>query len=235
MAKLSQVYRDWWLSYKTIDLEKDASSKPSVINHALDRIYWSKNIFLIEWVHIKHRVLKQIKGSHFTVEKPDIKEGHVTCPRSYSEWQTLNLTPGSLTLSLQGLLTRFQRSWLYPVFQEQDSVTSLVVQELRIHLQCRGKLVQSWLGNQDPTCCGATKPAHCNYMPQLENFLCYKRKYPHDSTKITCAAARPYATKNEKQTKQVFRKTDRWQDQHQARTRGEFSRSWGCCEIFLLD
>ena len=29
------------------------------------------------------------------------KEGHVTCPRSYSECQTLNLTPGSLTLSLQ--------------------------------------------------------------------------------------------------------------------------------------
>ena len=103
-------------------------------------------------------------------------------------------------------------------------MTSLVVQELRIHLQCRGSWLNPWLGNQDPTCRGATKPAHCSYMPQLENFLCYKRKYPHDSTKITCAAAKTLCNQKWKtnKQKQVFRKTDRWRDQHQVRTRGEF-------------
>ena len=40
--------------------------------------------------------------------------------------------------------------------------TSLVVQWLRIHLPMHGTRVQS-LVQEDPTCCGATKPVRHNY------------------------------------------------------------------------
>ena len=52
-------------------------------------------------------------------------------------------------------------------------------------LQCKGLRFDPWSGNQDPTCCKATKPECTNYQspcalahaPQLES-LCTARKDP---------------------------------------------------------
>ena len=43
-----------------------------------------------------------------------------------------------------------------------NAVTSLVAQWLRVCLPMQGTRVQS-LVQEDPTCCGATKPVHHNY------------------------------------------------------------------------
>lgn len=40
--------------------------------------------------------------------------------------------------------------------------TSLVIQWLRIHYQCREDKFDHWWGNWDPTYQGATQPFHCN-------------------------------------------------------------------------
>ena len=48
------------------------------------------------------------------------------------------------------------------VFKTCQLGTSLVVQWLRIHLPMQGTQVRS-LVQEDPTCCGATKPVHHNY------------------------------------------------------------------------
>ena len=71
--------------------------------------------------------------------------------------------------------------------------TSLMVQWLRIHLSMQGKWVPS-LVQEDPTCCGATKPLHHNYwahVPQLlkpmrlEPVLHNKRSH-HNEKSVHC-------------------------------------------------
>ena len=66
--------------------------------------------------------------------------------------------------------------------------TSLVVQWLRIGLPMQGTWVRS-LGQENPTCRGATKPVHHNYwahVPQLlktmhlDPVLCNKRSHPNE-------------------------------------------------------
>ena len=63
--------------------------------------------------------------------------------------------------------------------------TSPVAQWLRIRLPMQGTWVRS-LVQEDPTCCGATKPLHHNYQPtcrqllkpvRLEPVLCNKRSH----------------------------------------------------------
>ena len=143
-------------------------------------------------------------------------------PAAGHRWPTpLPETPGHSQSS--GLWQDFSGPDFTLSFKNQTPVTSLVVQELRIRLQCRGHWFNPWFGNQDPTCRGATKPAHCSYMPRLENFLCYKENILMTQQRSHVPQLRPYATKNEtNKQKQVFRKTDWCWDQHQARTRGEF-------------
>ena len=58
--------------------------------------------------------------------------------------------------------------------KENEGGASLVSQRLRIRLSLQDTWVWSWLGNQDLTCHGVTKPVCCDcwaHMPQLES-LC---------------------------------------------------------------
>lgn len=82
------------------------SPLPPIINHAMDSIYWSKNIFLIEWVPPNHTILKQIKGFHFTNEKPDIEAGGMRCPRPSTVCQSLDSTAGLCLLVFKILTPR---------------------------------------------------------------------------------------------------------------------------------
>lgn len=104
MVKLFQVPRDWWLSYKTTNHEN--IPLPPTINHAMDSIYWSKNIFLIEWVPPNHTILKQIKGFHFINEKTRHRGKRHEEPR-VKQWI---LEPGLLCGLLASSLQAFD-SW----------------------------------------------------------------------------------------------------------------------------
>ena len=63
--------------------------------------------------------------------------------------------------------------------------TSLVAQWLRIRLPMQGTLVRS-LVQEDPTCCGATKPVRHDYWAcTLEPMLCSKRSH-HNEEPVHC-------------------------------------------------
>ena len=73
---------------------------------------------------------------------------------------------------LKGLSSNFGLSCIHTSkkYTHLDIWASLVVQWLRILLPMQGTWVQS-LVQEDPTCCGATKPACCNYWARVLQLL----------------------------------------------------------------
>ena len=55
---------------------------------------------------------------------------------------------------------------------------------------CRGLEFDPWLGNEDPTCHGATKPVSHNYWACATAIksMCHVEKIPHNTTKVWATA-----------------------------------------------
>ena len=78
------------------------------------------------------------------------------------EFNTLKKKKTSLVVYIKHVQLFVCPSYLDKMVFKKDPVTSLVAQWLRIHLSMQGTRVPA-LVQEDPTCCGATKPMRHNY------------------------------------------------------------------------
>ena len=132
------------------------NTKKITLRYILDKLMKHHKEKTLKTIRFRNKLLKNNKlNFHFAVHK---KWLHTSCAHTQNAKQNTRQR-------LQTLKKKYINLDPYPEymsFKNKGEGTSLMVQSLRIHMPMQGTRVPS-LVQEDPTCCGATKPMCYNY------------------------------------------------------------------------